>query len=530
MEHKQKILITDDISEKAVEYLSKEFNVTIKKGLSDEELRCEIRQYDGLITKSSLKVSSEVINNAKNLMVIGKPGTNVDNIDLKTATRKGIAIVNAPMSNFVSRAEFAIALMFSLSKKICLANYAIKSGKSEKHKFKGLELEGKTLGIIGLGRIGHLVAKKALGLGLDVISYDPYVSEDKYWQSGIKKADSIEDIYKTSDIISIHLPKTRETTGLIGKTQLYKMKRGVLIVNVSRSGIIVEDDLYEAVKEGQVGGAGMDVFEDEIYTELKLLKEENIICTPHLSSSTAEAQEKADLVIAEQVGKVLKSDVANFTVNVPFSSEEIFESVSPFIRLGNNLGSLFSQLSEGNLEELEIGFHGKIAELKTTFLVSVILTKILEKYTDERINIINVNLIAEEKKIKVIEYKDIKSHDYVNLISLKGRGIGLNLSVSGTVTGIKNIPRFIAVDRFEIDMVPSKHMAFIKYKDIPGQIGKIGTAFGKLGVNIAAMHVGRKVVSGEALMGLNLDCKVSNEMLEEFIKLSGFSKIKIIDL
>ena len=530
MEHKQKILITDDISEKAIKVLNEEFEVDVRKGLSAPGLGSEIKGYDGLIIKSPVKVPSEVINNARNLKVIGGAGTSIDNIDLKTATRRGIAVVDAPMSNIISTAEFAIALIFSLSKKIYLANSAVKSGKWERRKYKGIELEGKMLGIIGFGKIGYMVAKKALGLGLNVIAYDPYVSEDKYWQSGIKKAETIDDIYKISDIISIHLPKTRETVGLIGKKELYKMKKGVLLINVSKGGIIVENDLYEAVREGQIGGAGIDVFENEPCRESKLFEEENVICTPHLSSSTSEAQEKADIIIAQQIKKILKNEVADFIVNMPLFSQEIFESVSPFIKLSEDLGILFSQLSEGNLEELEIGFYGRIAELKTGFLVSSILTKVLQKYTGERINLVNVNLIAEEKKIKIMEVKNSKSQDYVNLINLKGRGVGLDLSVSGTVTGIKNMPRFIAVDKFEIDMVPSKHMAFIRYQDIPGQIGKIGTAFGKLGVNIAAMHVGRKVVSGEALMGLNLDCEVNEKMLEEFKELSGFSKIKIINL
>ncbi|MCL5772524.1 MAG: ACT domain-containing protein, partial [Actinobacteria bacterium] len=262
----------------------------------------------------------------------------------------------------------------------------------------------------------------------------------------------------------------------------------------------------------------------------KLFELENVICTPHLSSSTAEAQEKADIIIANQVKKVLKDEIANFAVNLPIFSEEIFNSISPFIELCENLGSLFSQLFEGDLKELEVTFNGKIASFKTDFLVSVILTEILQKYTKERINLVNVNLFAEEKGLKIKEIKNLQSQDYINLITLKGKDNGYDLSVSGTITGIKNMPRFIAIDKFEIDMVPSKYMAFIRYEDIPGQIGKIGTVFGKLGVNIAAMHVGRKVVSGEALMGLNLDCEVDSKMLEEFKKQSGFTKIKIINL
>ncbi len=530
MEAKQKILITDDFSEEAAILLEKHYEVVINKGISAESLKNEICRYNGLIIKNSAKVTKEVIDNAENLKVIGKPGTSLDNIDLKSATRKGIVVVNAPMSKVISAAEYTIALILAIAKKIHLANADTKSGGWNKNKFKGIEIEGKTLGIIGFGKIGNMVAKKAICLGLDIIAFDPYVSEDKYWQSGVKKANTIEDVYKNSDIISIHLPRTRETSGLFNKAELYKMKKGVILVNVSKGGIIVENDLYEAVESGQIGGAGIDVFENEPCRESVLFKSDNIICTPHLSSSTTEAQEKADNIIALQVIKALKNEIADFTVNLPFFSEDIYNSISPFIELCEYLGLLFSQLSEGSVEDIEISFNGMIAGFKTNLLVSVILTKILQKYTSERINLVNVNLIAEEKGIKIKEIKNSQSKDYVNLINLKGKGIGTDLSVSGTITGIKNMPRFISVDKFEIDMVPSKYMAFIKYEDIPGQIGKIGTAFGKQGVNIAAMHVGRKVVSGEALMGLNLDSEVDSKMLEEFKKISGFEKIKIIKL
>ncbi|MHB1346171.1 MAG: phosphoglycerate dehydrogenase [Candidatus Humimicrobiaceae bacterium] len=530
MEPKQKILITDDFSKEAVMLLEKQYDVAISKGISSDKLKDEISKYCGLVIKNSVKITKEVIDNAEGLKVIGKPGSTFDNIDLKSATRKGIVVVNAPMSKLVSAAEYTIALMMTLAKKIHLANTDTKSGKWDRNKFKGIELEGKTLGIIGFGKIGNLVAKKAVCLGLNIIAFDPYVSEDKYWQMGAKKADAIEDVYKNSDIISIHLPKTRETSGLFNKEEFYKMKKGVILINVSKGGIIVEKDLYEAVESGQISGAGIDVFENEPCKESVLFKSDNIICTPHLGSSTTEAQEKADTVIAQQVLKVLNDEFADFAVNLPMFSEDIINSVRPFIELCEYLGSLFSQLSEGNVEDIEISFNGIIAGLKTNLLVSVMMTKILQKYTSERINVVNVNLIAEEKGIKIKEIRNPQSKDYVNLVILRGKGIGVDLSVSGTITGIKNMPRFISVDKFEIDMVPSRYMAFIRYEDVPGQIGKIGTSFGKLGVNIAAMHVGRKVVSGEALMGLNLDCEVDNKMLEEFKKLSGFEKIKIIKL
>lgn len=527
---KQKILITDNISEAAFNILSEEFELEIRKGLETLELKNEISQCEAIIIKSSIKLSDDILNSAKKLKVIGKAGANVDNIDLKSATKKGIVIVHTPLSNTTSIAEFAITLLLALAKKLPMANYETKQGLWDKKKFEGIEVEGKTLGILGFGKVGQIVAKKATCLGMNVIAFDPYVSEDKYWQSQIKKANTIEQLYENADFISIHLPKTKETTNLLNKNEFYKMKKGTIIINVSRGGIIVEDDLYESIVEGQIAAAGIDVYEKEPCKNSKLFQLDNVICTPHISSSTFEAQEKADIIIANQIKKVLKNEMSSFAINLPIYNEEAFNLISPFIELCEDLGILFSQLFEGKVKELELTFSGKVAGYKTDFLLNVILAKILQKYSNEIINVVNAKIFADEMGLKIKEVKNLQSQDYINLITLKGKNDNNELSVSGTIIGIKNMPRFISIDKFEIDMVPSKYMAFIKYQDIPGQIGKIGTVFGKLGVNIAAMHVGRKVVSGEALMGLNLDCEVTQEMLEEFKKQSGFTKIKIIKL
>mgnify|MGYP005846897001 CR=1 FL=1 len=526
----KKILVTDGIADDARKILEEKYTVDLKKGLSPEELKREIKNYNAIIIRSATKMTAEIIENANNLEVIGRAGVGVDNVDVKAATKKGIVVVNAPGSNSVSVAEHAIGLMFALARKIHVADYSTKSGKWEKSKFKGIEIEGKTLGIVGFGKIGYLVAKKAIGLGMSVIAYDPFTTDEKFSSLGIERANKLEDLYKAADFISIHLPKNKDTVGLFNKKEFAKMKRGVIIINSARGGIIVEKDLSDAIKEGQVGGAALDVFESEPCVSSPLFELERVVCTPHLGASTDEAQDRAGVMIAEQVSDVLDGRPATFAVNVPAASREVIEAISPFFELCDNMGGLFTGLFEGNLESIEIGYEGKVSDYDTKILTNMILVKILGRYTSDNVNIVNVGLIAEEKGLKVKEVKTSQTKDYINLITLTGKSKDSELSISGTVTGMKNRPRFVSIDKFAIDMVPSRHMAFVKYKDIPGQIGKIGTAFGKLNINIAAMHVGRKKISGEAVMGLNLDSELSEEALKEFKKLSGFENIKVVNL
>ncbi len=526
----KKILITDGLSNEAKKKLEQHFVVEEKKGLTPEKLKEEIKGISAIIVRSATKLTADIIEASDKLEIIGRAGIGVDNIDILAATKKGIIVVNAPTSNAVTVAEHTIALMLSLVRKIPEANFSLKSGKWEKSKFKGIEIEGKTLGIIGFGQIGGLVAKKAIGLGMKVIAFDPFVSEDRFRQLEIKKANKLEDIYREADFISIHLPKNKDTLGMFNRPEFYKMKKGTIILNVARGGIIVEKDLAEAIKDSQIGGAALDVYEVEPCTDSPVFKLGEVICTPHLGASTAEAQDRAGITIADQVIDVLNGKAAAFPVNAPAVRPELMDLLSPFFELCENLGSLFVNLFEGNLDSLKIGYYGKVSEYDLRVLTSIILVKILEKYSAENVNLVNVDLLAREMGLKVKEVKSRQSKDFINLITLEGEGKDSELSISGTTTGKRDTPRFLAIDRFEIDMVPSKYMAFIRYKDIPGQIGKIGTAFGKLNVNIASMHVGRKKLSGDAVMGLNLDNEVTPEMLEEFKKQSGFKNIKIVNL
>jgi len=527
---KKKVLVTDGLADEALDKLRKHFIVDEKKGISPEELKDIIGGYNALIIRSATRPDASIIESADKMEIIGRAGIGVDNVDLEAATKKGIIVVNAPASNAVTVAEHTIALMLALVRKIPGADFSLKGGKWEKSKFKGIEIEGKTLGIVGFGQIGGLVAKKVMGLGMKVVAYDPFVSEDRFRELGIVKAGKLEDIYKAADFISIHLPKNKDTVGMFDKKEFEKMKKGTIILNVARGGIIVESDLAKAIKEGSIGGAALDVYETEPCTDSPVFGLDNVICTPHLGASTTEAQSRAGTIIADQVIDVLNGGTPAFPVNAPVVRPEQMEVLSPFFALAENLGTLFINLFEGNLSQISIGFHGKVSAYDVRVLTSMILVKIMEKYSAETINPINVDMVARDAGLKVKVEKSSESSDYVNLINVKGSGPDDELSISGTITGKKNIPRFIAIDKFEIDMVPSKHMAFISYKDIPGQIGKIGTEFGKINVNIAAMHVGRKKMSGDAVMGLNLDTEVTSDMAEEFKKASGFKDIKIVNL
>ena len=526
----KKVIITDGISAEAKKKLEEHFIVEEKKGLTPEKLKEEIKGFNAIIIRSATKLTADIIEASNKLEIIGRAGIGVDNIDIPAATKKGIIVVNAPTSNAVTVAEHTIALMLSLARKIPEANFTLKSGKWEKSKFKGIELEGKTLGIVGFGQIGGLVAKKAIGLGMKVIAYDPFVSEDRFRQLEIKKASKLEDIYSEADFISIHLPKNKDTLGMFNKAEFYKMKKGTIILNVARGGIIIEKDLAEAIEGGQIGGAALDVYETEPCIDSPVFKLNEVICTPHLGASTTEAQDRAGIIIADQVIDVLNGKTAAFPVNAPAVRPELMSILSPFFELCEKLGSLFINLFEGNLDSLKVGYYGKISDYDVRILTSIILVKLLEKYSAETVNLVNVDLLTREMGLKVKEVKSSQSKDFINLITLEGKGKDGEFSISGTTTGKKDTPRFIAIDKFEIDMVPSKYMAFIRYEDIPGQIGKIGTAFGKLNVNIASMHVGRKKLSGDAVMGLNLDNEVTPEMLEEFKKSSGFKNIKIVNL
>lgn len=502
----------------------------MKIGMSADELLDAIGEYDALIVRSATQVTGEVINRADNLKVVGRAGIGVDNVNLEAATKRGIIVANAPQSNIVSAAEHTVALMLACARNIAQASASVKAGKWERSKFQGVEVYEKVLGIIGLGRIGTLVAQRAIGLGMKVTGYDPYVSKERFAQLGIGRAATIEDVLKVADFLTVHLPKTKETIGMFGDREFAIMKDGVRLVNTARGGIYQIDPLVGALKSGKVAAVGIDVFDAEPPVGNPLLEFEQTVCTPHLGASTVEAQDRAGTQIADQVIAGLKGEFVSNAVNIPLISVEAMEAVKPFLSLAEKLGKLFNKLAEEGIHSLDIEYVGPISKYDTKLLTIAVLKGVFDGVVEEQVNYVNAPIFAEERGIEVNESKKQSSQDYLNVIRVRGRDGGNDVMVAGTLVGKKNQDRFVNIYEFDIDMVPSKYMAFFRYEDTPGMIGKVGTILGKYNINIANMQVGRRKIGGEALMGLNVDIPIPDNVIEEIKSSAGIAFAKFMVL
>ncbi|MHB0977283.1 MAG: phosphoglycerate dehydrogenase [Candidatus Aquicultorales bacterium] len=526
-----KVLVKEKIADTGIEKLKTAgFDPVLAYDMPFEEMLEKIGEYEGLIVRSATKVTAEVIAKATNLKVIGRAGIGVDNIDVEAATKRGIIVANAPQSNIISAAEHTVALLLAQARNIPQANESLKAGKWERSKFEGVEVYEKTLGVIGLGRIGTLVAQRALGLGMRVIGYDPYVTKERYGKLGVEPRDSLMEVLKDSDFLTVHLPKTKETMGLFGPEEFAAMKPGVRLVNTARGGIFQEEALIEALKSGKVASVGVDVYEKEPCTENPLFEFPQAVCTPHLGASTVEAQDKAGVMIAEQVVAALTGAFVSNAVNIALVPTEAMEATKPFLPLAENLGKLYTALAGSGFDELEIEYLGQVAEHDIKLLTLAILKGIFDAVVEEPVNYVNAPIIAKERGIEVKESKTATSKDYTNLIRVSGRSDGESLSVAGTILGKKNQQRFVSIFEFDIDMVPSKYMAFFKYEDRPGMIGKVGTTLGQHSINIANMQVGRKKLGGEALMGVNVDTPISSDVLEGIKTEAGIKFAKFMVL
>lgn len=507
-----KVLVAETIADTGIDKLREHFEVDVHTDLTPEQLIEAIKDYDALIVRSATKVIKEVIDNAMNLKIIGRAGIGLDNVDVEAASQRGIIVANAPQSNIVSAAEHTVALMLAQARNIPLANASLKSGKWERSKFEGVELYEKTLAILGLGKIGSLVAERAKSFGINVLAFDPFVTEEKAADMGVTLVKDMNTILAEADFITIHLPKTKETLGMIGAKEIAKMKDGVRIINAARGGILDEAALAEAVKSGKVAGAALDVFATEPCTESPLFELDNVIVTPHLGASTQEAQDKAGVTIAEQVILGLKGDFVNYAVNV--QARSIDEAVKPFLPLVEKMGYLLTKMVEG-VSVLTMEYAGKIADYDTGILTVAALKGLFESVVHEPVTYVNAPMIAKERGIKISELKTSTSKDYTSLITIGTRGEEGATSVSGTLVGLNNQERFVSIYDFDIDMVPSKFMAFFQYQDVPGMIGKVGTILGDNQINIANMQVGRKTVHGDALMGVNVDVPITEDVMAE---------------
>jgi len=432
----------------------------------------------------------------------------------------------------LSAAEHTVALIMACARNIPQAHADLKAGRWEKGKWgkNGVELRGKTLGVVGLGRIGFLVAEDARGLGMNVLAYDPFVPAERFVELGLERADTPDRIYREADFITVHLPKNAETIGFISDEEFAKMKDGVRVVNVARGGIIDEDAWARAIESGKVAASGVDVYPKEPTTESPLFQYESVISTPHLGASTVEAQLRASTIIAEQVAAVLKGEFASNAVNIPLSPGEDADQLMPFLPVCEKLGKLIVQIADGPIESFEIAYGGGIARYDTRILTMAVLQGVLADKVDGPVNFVNVQSIAEERGITAKESKQPAAVDYLNLITVTAYDVQGELSVSGTTLGPRYRPRFVKVYRQDIDIEPAPHMVFLRYSDVPGMIGKIGTKMGEFGINIGQMSVGREVKDQMAVMGLTVDDPLSAAQLEELVGSCGLGDGKRVKL
>jgi D-3-phosphoglycerate dehydrogenase len=525
-----KVLITEPISESGLDLLRQEFEVEVRPELAASGLAEAIGPYSALIVRSQTKVTDEVLERAQALKVIGRAGIGLDNVDVEAATRRGIMVVNAPQSNIISAAEHTMALLLAQARNIPQANAALRAGRWERGRYEGVELHGKTLGVIGLGRVGAMVAHRALAFGMRVVAFDPYVSKERAKSLGVELMPNLEGLLVQSDFVTIHLPRTIETEGLIGERELSLMKEGARIVNASRGGIVDERALVNALRDGRLGGAALDVFAEEpVPPAHPLLVYEQVVATPHLGASTQEAQDKVGATIAEMVGLALRGEFVPYAVNVA-AAGEVSGEVRPFLGLAEKLGAVLTGLAEAPVRAIEAEYVGRLAEHDTRALTLAALKGALARVVHEPVSYVNAALIARERGIGVSERKSSSAQEYVNLVTLRAETEAGEVAVAGTMVGSRDGERLVQVYGFDLDMAPARHMAFFLYEDRPGVIGSVGTLLGAAGVNIASMEVGRKEAGGLALMALTVDSPIPPEILTEIERAIGAEKARSLVL
>lgn len=531
MKEKKKVLIAERVNIAAVkEVLEREVEVDIKLDLSRENLLKEIGNYDGLIIRSSTIVDEELLSSAKKLKVVGRGGNGIDNIDVDAATKKGVVVANTPDSNSISACELTIGLIIASSRHITKANDYLKSGKWDRKRFIGSELYNKTLGIIGLGRIGGLVASRMKAFDMKVIAYDPYIPDERFERLGVIKREKLEDLLLESDFITIHTPKTRETIGMIGEKEIKKMKEGVRVVNAARGGIIDEAALLAGMKSGKIIGSGLDVHEIEPSYNNPLFDLEGTVVTPHLGASTIEAQENVGEAIAKQVLCALQGEVIPNAINLPTLNRDELKVIKPYLELMEKLGKLYYQLYTTPIEIIDINYYGSIAKQDVEMITVAFLKGLLETIIKERVNYVNAKLIAVDRGILINERKYIENYNgYTDLIKVKIRAKNEVFTLSGNLS-TKNEGRLVEILGFEVDVTPTENMLVIKNNDIPGVIGKIGTILGNESVNIASMQVGRTKIGEEALMILNVDNDVPVETVNRVNEIDSILTVKKVKL
>lgn len=516
-----KVLVSDSIDQAGIDILSQVAQVDVKTGLPPEELIKIVPEYDAWMIRSGTRVTSEMIEVADQLKIIGRAGVGVDNVDVVAATRKGVVVVNSPEGNTIAAAEHALAMMLSLSRHIAEANQSLKSGKWDRKRFIGVEVYKKTLGIVGLGKIGSHVAAAAKAMGMKLLAYDPYISQERADQLGCRLVE-LDMLLRESDYITLHMPKTKETYHLIDAKAFDIMKPTARIVNCARGGIIDEAALVEALKQDKIAAAALDVYENEPLEAESALRElgQKIILTPHLGASTEEAQVNVAVDVAEQIRDVLLGLPARSAVNIPGLYPDALEQLKPYLQLAETLGNLVSQLAGGRVDFLDVRLQGELATNNSKPVVVAALKGLLSQALRERVNYVNATIEAKERGIHVIETRDAAASDYMGSLHLEAKGSLGTHSVTGAILGDSEM-RVTNLDGFPVNVPPAHHMLFTLHRDMPGIIGKIGSLLGSFNVNIASMQVGRKIVRGEAVMVLSLDDPLPEGLLSEIMKVSG---------
>ena len=487
-----RVLVAEKIGDSGVELLEQHFDVELGVGWSREELADRIGGYDGILIRSATKLDAELLQRASNLRAVGRAGVGVDNVDVDAATKRGIVVANAPQSNVITAAEHTMALLLALARNIPQAHASLTGGAWDRSKFSGVELHEKTLGILGFGRIGQLVAQRARGFGMHVVAFDPFVASERYRELGVEKADSPDDVYAVADFLTLHLPSTPDTEGWLNAEVLAKCKPGVRVLNVARGPLVVEDDLRAAIDSGQVGGAALDVFSSEPATDLPLFGYPNVIVTPHLGASTAEATDRAGFQAAEQVVAALTGGVVTSAVNVPAIPAEDMDVLGPFVGLCRALGRIAVALAPGSsIDRIESEFLGRIAERDTRLLAIQVLLGVLAGHTDEQVGVVNAPAMAEERGIELSETKRTSARDYTDLVRVTVTSGQESVRVVGTLIGHQNRPYLLEAwdQRFLVQL--EENVTLFRYRDIPGMIGRVGTCFGTQGINIVSAAVGR---------------------------------------
>jgi len=540
-ENGYRVLVKEKIADAGVELLREHFDVDVLTDMSEDDLRGAIGEYDAIVIRSATKLTEDVIQHATRLKVIGRAGIGVDNVDVPAATKQGIIVANAPESNIVAAAEHTIAMMLAQVRNIPQAHSSLKSGKWERSKFGGVEVYEKTLGVLGFGRIGQLVAERAKAFGMQVVAFDPFVAAERYRELGAERAASADDLYGRADIVTIHLPKTDDTINYVNAEAFAQMKDGVRIVNCARGELVDLEALEEAIKSGKVVGASIDVFPGEPVTEHPLFAYENVVVTPHLGASTAEAQDRAGVITAEQVVAALRGELVSNAVNIPRVGSEDLAVLEPYMPLSEQLGALVMSLARAtSVDRIEAAYHGHLAEFDTRLLTLAVLNGAFRDRVAENVNFVNAPAIAEERGIRVGELKESESRDYANLVSVAVIANGDRVEVAGTTIGPRHVPHLTSVhgQSFTIELAP--YMAVFRYSDVPGMIGKVGTVLGEHGINIASTAVGREPGqepgtqaggSGRhAVMVVTVDSPIPEEVIRDILALEGFQDGRAVTL